>query len=195
LASYDNRPPGSNFNRWGDYGGIAADPVTDDIWMFHEYASAIPNQWGTWLGRVAQLPTPEATASPTATPTPSLTPTRTDTPTRTSTATPTLSPTPTATATATRTPTPSLTPTRTDTPTRTRTSTPTEPPTATATSTATPVPLSGDVNCDGRVSAADLPALLPLTVTGAEGTCGTGDVNGDGTVNRDDIGSLIEKIQ
>jgi hypothetical protein len=37
-------------NRWGDYGGIARDPSTGDIWLYHEYAKP-SNQWGTWIGK------------------------------------------------------------------------------------------------------------------------------------------------
>jgi hypothetical protein len=44
-------------NRWGDYSGIALDPVDDSkVWMFAEYAaqSAGPgrsdDRWGTWFG-------------------------------------------------------------------------------------------------------------------------------------------------
>jgi cysteine-rich repeat protein len=40
-------------NRWGDYGGIAEDPATGEIWLFHEYASPVENRWGTWIGRVS----------------------------------------------------------------------------------------------------------------------------------------------
>jgi cysteine-rich repeat protein len=43
-------------NRWGDYGGIAEDPSTGEIWIFHEYAAPLsqgPNQWNTWFGRLA----------------------------------------------------------------------------------------------------------------------------------------------
>jgi hypothetical protein len=48
-------------NRWGDYGGIAADPASDGIWMFHQYASST-DRWSTWVGEL-QL----AAAGPTTT--------------------------------------------------------------------------------------------------------------------------------
>jgi hypothetical protein len=45
-------------NRWGDYMGIALDPVDDyNIWMFTEFAAAT-NQWGTWAGELRLTPTP-----------------------------------------------------------------------------------------------------------------------------------------
>lgn len=37
-------------NRWGDYGGIALDPLTGCFWMHHEYASGTEDVWGTWVG-------------------------------------------------------------------------------------------------------------------------------------------------
>jgi hypothetical protein len=36
-------------NRWGDYAGVAADPTSNRIWFYSEFASA-PNQWATWIG-------------------------------------------------------------------------------------------------------------------------------------------------
>ena len=53
LSNYDQAFGGRN--RWGDYGGIAADPVSDLIWMFHEYATGTPNVSGTWVGGVSLL--------------------------------------------------------------------------------------------------------------------------------------------
>jgi hypothetical protein len=47
-----------NRNRWGDYMGIALDPVDDyNIWMFNEYAAAT-NKWGTWVGELRLTPSP-----------------------------------------------------------------------------------------------------------------------------------------
>ena len=41
---------GGGRNRWGDYNGIAADPVNPRIVRFHsEFASAV-NTWATWVG-------------------------------------------------------------------------------------------------------------------------------------------------
>ena len=54
--------------------------------------------------------------------------------------------------------------------------------------------LRDDVNCDGKVTAADLVALALLIPTAAPGACGHGDVNRDGVVNTDDIDALIEAI-
>ena len=37
-------------NRWGDYNGVAADPLNPRlIWFYSEFASA-PNTWATWIG-------------------------------------------------------------------------------------------------------------------------------------------------
>jgi hypothetical protein len=45
-----------NRNRWGDYNGIALDPVdNNNIWMFTEYAGAT-NKWGTWMGELRLTP-------------------------------------------------------------------------------------------------------------------------------------------
>jgi hypothetical protein len=50
------------------------------------------------------------------------------------------------------------------------------------------------VNCDGRVSAGDLPALLALLATGDAGPCASADVNGDQTVDREDLPALIGEL-
>jgi cysteine-rich repeat protein len=122
-----------------------------------------------------QLPTAVCTEPPTLTPTRTSTPTPTAT--RTATASPTLTPTltatasdtPTSTATTTRTPSPTATPTQTSSPTGTPTPTPSVTPTASV--TATPM-VRGDANCDGRVTAADLPELVMLTTSGLGPGCG-----------------------
>jgi hypothetical protein len=45
-------------NRWGDYMGIALDPVDNsNIWMFTEYAAGT-NLWGTWVGELRLTPSP-----------------------------------------------------------------------------------------------------------------------------------------
>jgi len=183
LANYVRESSGSN--RWGDFGGIAADPVTDDIWMFHEYTSSF-NRWGTWLGKISQLPTPAPTATPSATESPAASPTPSATATASASRTfETTTPTPTGTAVDSKTPTPSPT-----SPSATLAAT----ATLTAVSSPTPDLLRGDVNCDGRLTAADLPALLPLIVSGDLGACGLGDVNQDGHVDQADVDALIERI-
>ncbi len=49
LAHYKALDSGGR-NRWGDYAGVAADPVdARKVWFYSEYASAI-NTWGTWVG-------------------------------------------------------------------------------------------------------------------------------------------------
>lgn len=54
-------------NRWGDYMGIALDPVDEhSVWMHTEYASAT-NQWATYIGQVLAKPI-EGTYLSTSTP-------------------------------------------------------------------------------------------------------------------------------
>ncbi len=50
-------------NRWGDYNGIALDPIdTDKIWMYSEYAETPvgpeerDQRWGTWIGQTTFTP-------------------------------------------------------------------------------------------------------------------------------------------
>jgi hypothetical protein len=50
-------------NRWGDYNGIALDPIdTDKIWMYAEYAETPvgpeerDQRWGTWIGQTTFTP-------------------------------------------------------------------------------------------------------------------------------------------
>ncbi|MFQ5824398.1 MAG: choice-of-anchor D domain-containing protein, partial [bacterium] len=44
-------------NRWGDYNGIALDPVDNSkVWMFIEYAASPANTWGTWIGSTSFIP-------------------------------------------------------------------------------------------------------------------------------------------
>jgi hypothetical protein len=49
--------------------------------------------------------------------------------------------------------------------------------------------VSGDVNCDGRVNAADVTALLLQFASDGTTRCGA-DVNGDGRVNGADLDAL-----
>ena len=55
-ATYLNLDNG--LNRWGDFTGIAVDPVNNNfIWIFNEYAKASPqNTWGTWVGQIGDPP-------------------------------------------------------------------------------------------------------------------------------------------
>jgi len=49
---------GSGRNRWGDYNGIALDPVDNDaIWVHTEYASTA-NRWGNWIAMTKMGPLP-----------------------------------------------------------------------------------------------------------------------------------------
>ena len=44
------RIDGSGRNRWGDYAGIAVDPINQqDVWFYSMFADA-GNKWGTWVG-------------------------------------------------------------------------------------------------------------------------------------------------
>lgn len=142
---------------------------------------------GFWPARGSGAST-TPTRTITATRTPSVTTTSTPAPTSATSPSPPMS-TPTAIASAT-----AATPT--SAPPATPTATP--PATAPATATATPTPTStptpsgplpGDANCDGRISAADLPALVIALSDGAP-MCGA-DANLDGTVDDDDLDALV----
>jgi hypothetical protein len=54
--------------------------------------------------------------------------------------------------------------------------------------------LRGDANCDGVLTAADLPAVVQVIGTGVRVPCGRDDANGDGTVDRSDVDALIGLI-
>jgi len=117
---------------------------------------------------LANDPTPSATPSASATPTPSTLPTVTPTPSLSATV---------AIATSTTTPTATATPTTTTAAANTNTATPS--PTATP-----PTQANLDTNCDGRISAADVLAVL-LHLAGRPGEC-SADANGDGRVDEAD---------
>ncbi len=57
---------------------------------------------------------------------------------------------------------------------------------------AMPDALQGDANCDGRLSVADVVALVSLIPDNAP--CGLADANGDGSVGTDDIDVVISTI-
>lgn len=65
--------------------------------------------------------------------------------------------------------------------------------TATPTPTAHP-PLSGDANCDGRRTAADLSAEIMLIVAADRAPCGLDDTNHDGALSEDDIPGVIAAL-
>ena len=51
---------GSGRNRWGDYNGIALDPVDNDaVWVHTEYAAS-GNRWGNWIAMAKVGPLPGA---------------------------------------------------------------------------------------------------------------------------------------
>ncbi|MBM4166912.1 MAG: T9SS type A sorting domain-containing protein [Ignavibacteria bacterium] len=50
---------GNGRNRWGDYNGIALDPIEQNaIWTFTEFAPIPANTWGTWVGKIKMSPFP-----------------------------------------------------------------------------------------------------------------------------------------
>jgi hypothetical protein len=181
-------------NRWGDYGGIAVDPVDGHFWLIGEYADSSANQWGTWVGSLGfvtptQTPTPSVTSTPTAKSTRTSTPTRTPTatvtptgPTRTPTPTPTVTPSETATDTPSQTATVTPTATATCTPTDTATDTATPSPSCTPTETPSPTP----------TSTPEPPTLTPTATTTP--TPLIGDVNGDGKVDQQDLALVIAHL-
>jgi hypothetical protein len=174
-----------------------------------ESPSATPSRTPTPTPSATATETPTFTASTTPTDTATETPTATASSSTTPTSSPSASPTSTATitatssATASATPgsTPSTSPTASETPSRTASISPTStaPPSATLTAaaptaTGTPALPGGDANCDGRLTSADLPALLSLLSLGSPGECATADVNGDGQPTTADVAALIELL-
>jgi len=97
-------------------------------------------------------------------------------------------------------------------PTATSSATPTEPADSTATVTPTDTPPTvvvsvtpsptrtpggerdGDANCDGRVGAADFPALIRAIAEQQNAPCGGDDVNGDGEIDAADLADLAEVV-
>ena len=122
------------------------------------------------------LPATTATAAATSTIPPTVSPTPTDTAVPGATQTGTDVPTPTATEPAAATATTTATSTR----------SPTASPTPSATATPQPAARAGDANCDGVVTAADLPRLIDLMATESPPSCGA-DANQDGLLDQHDI--------
>ncbi|MBI4516147.1 MAG: hypothetical protein HY699_10085 [Deltaproteobacteria bacterium] len=143
------------------------------------------------------LPSPTATATPTETPreVPTASETSTKTPHPTSTHTVPREPSPTPSPAPTDTPT--VAPTATSAPTATQspqpTSSPVTPP-PTPTRTALPTSPAGDANCDGRVSAADFPALVKVITAQAEARCTGANTDGQGAIDTDDLRATIQTI-
>jgi hypothetical protein len=52
----------------------------------------------------------------------------------------------------------------------------------------------GDANCDRRVTAADVTAVVKLLPTGAPGTCAGADVDGDGAVDAADVAAAVTAL-
>jgi hypothetical protein len=50
------------------------------------------------------------------------------------------------------------------------------------------------VNCDGRISAADLPELITLIQSNDSGECGLADANQSGIVDELDIPATVKLI-
>lgn len=57
-----------------------------------------------------------------------------------------------------------------------------------------PALVKGDVNGDGRISAADVTALVNILMQNATDQYGTADVNGDAKVDYHDVNTLVNKI-
>jgi hypothetical protein len=53
----------SGTERWGDYGGISADPDGRSVWVYHEWATTGHN-WSTWVGEIPGAPTQATLATP-----------------------------------------------------------------------------------------------------------------------------------
>lgn len=138
----------------------------------------------TVAGSPSPMPSPVPTALPTGTtpPTFNATPTSTSTPTVTATGTPT--------TVAGNTPTPIVTAA----PSPGTSATAPPAPTSTPSPTPTLAGSRGDANCDGRVSAADTPALIRNVITGERAACGLDDVNGDTRVDSHDLQPLIDAL-
>jgi hypothetical protein len=60
--------------------------------------------------------------------------------------------------------------------------------------TVTVAPQAGDANCDGQLSAADVPQLVRLVVDGEADACGRADANCDNAVNADDLPTLVASL-
>src|SRR5206468_3364508 len=65
LGNYSTAAPPAR-NRWGDYGGIAADPALGWLWLFHMYA-ADTNVSATWVGALDLRGSEETTTATTST--------------------------------------------------------------------------------------------------------------------------------
>lgn len=57
---------------------------------------------------------------------------------------------------------------------------------------AVPIALTGDVNCDGWVTSADITAIYDYLLTGSTTFLATSDVNGDGTVTSADVTMIYD---
>jgi hypothetical protein len=127
------------------------------------------------------VPSPTTTGTTTATATPSPTGIATATPTATAvapTATLTLTPAPTVTATAPPPATATLAPPETST------------PTAAATPSPTPPRVTGDANCDDRITAPDLTEEIRHIGSGGPAVCGA-DVDGSGQIEAADVDDTV----
>lgn len=132
----------------------------------------------------AETPTPSAmptdTVPTTATSAPTSTPSSTMTPSESSTPGNTVTPTPGGTNT--RNPTVSETPTA-------------APPSRTPTVSPTPsLAGPGDANCDGGITAADIPELVKLIPSNDFGDCGLADADQSGAVDEEDIAATLQLI-
>jgi hypothetical protein len=159
----------------------------------------LPTATTTGIPSVTGTPEPSATATSTATPANTSLPSATMTGIPSATGTPELPPSQTATASASAVPTAAATvtstvsTTQTATPAGSRTSSATSTPTPTPTSTPLPENDAGDANCDERVTAADLPAVVSAVQQNGPAICGI-DANRDGRLDQADIAATISQL-
>jgi hypothetical protein len=65
LRQGDNHRSGASPTRWGDYGGLSADPDDQNkVWLFHEYAGSSETSWRTWIGQIPSKIGKPALATP-----------------------------------------------------------------------------------------------------------------------------------
>jgi len=51
LAGYKD-PNRNGLDPWGDFNGIALDPVDKTVWLFSEFVKS-PTDWGTQIGQIS----------------------------------------------------------------------------------------------------------------------------------------------
>ena len=65
LKAGEGPHSGGNPVRWGDYAGVAGDPLDQNrLWICSEYSVSSANSWSTWVGQVPSLITKPTLATP-----------------------------------------------------------------------------------------------------------------------------------